>query len=556
METKSTGLKAPSIRVELSPECLQVCIDDPRADILAKFQRLNTEQQGGLALDAWNVGLRAVLNAHTQAEEARLADVGRTLCEDLDKNLTAQLKHQHDALTAALKHFFDPTDGQLGRRLESFVKDQGELARVLNQFVGNDHSVLARTLAQAVGEQSPLFKRLSTTESDGLVQLLEKRVQAALEQNRDAVAEALDPLKKDGAVGRFLIQLREEIEGADEDQQAQLGKALAALDQNDKNSLISTLLRETREAHDKLRRAIDPLIPDSPLALVTKSIEETLAVRLGNHHERLAEMGRSQAEFQKELRDAVQRLETRKSEQAKSTHGGATFEDDVLAFVQRVVPASLCTVEGTGSRVGARPHCKVGDAVIRFSEESAFAGAGVVIEAKRDAAYGTPSALEELETAMANRECSVGVFVMAKSHAPAGFPRFARFGAKLLVTWDPEDPMTDGLLDGAIVAALALAQRRRSTVDSGDLQALQGIEQSIVKEIERLDSMNASAGKIHKHADDITDEIRKGRKALARLVENAKRTLTALNIELRDDAAEEASPIEVGAAVSRLVSAA
>jgi hypothetical protein len=93
-----------------------------------------------------------------------------------------------------------------------------------------------------------------------------------------------------------------------------------------------------------------------------------------------------------------------------------------------------------------RTRCKKGDLVVRFTQESAFNGAGVVFEAKRDASCTAQKAsLEELDTARANRNAGAGVFVMARSHAPDGFPTFARFGSNVLVVCDETDAATDPL---------------------------------------------------------------------------------------------------------------
>ena len=43
-------------------------------------------------------------------------------------------------------------------------------------------------------------------------------------------------------------------------------------------------------------------------------------------------------------------------------------------------------VETTGNVVGLRPNCKVGDVVIQFPADHAFAGSRVVVEAQRDRA--------------------------------------------------------------------------------------------------------------------------------------------------------------------------
>ena len=105
-----------------------------------------------------------------------------------------------------------------------------------------------------------------------------------------------------------------------------------------------------------------------------------------------------------------------------------------------------CTLESTANTVGKLDRCKKGDAVARFHAESAFAGAGVVFEAKHDASFTAQRALIELDEARKNRDASVGVFVMAKSHAPDGFPSFARYGTNVLVTWDEDDSATDPYL--------------------------------------------------------------------------------------------------------------
>ena len=443
----------------------------------------------------------------------------------------------------ALNRFFDPKDGRVTERLQAFLSDDGTLAGLLRRFVGTERSVLSETLARQVGESSPLFKLLDPNESEGLVGLLEDRIERALERSRGELGRALDPLHEEGAVGRFLKELKREIAKADDDRHGQLVLALAALNQNDENSLISTMRRESQAAHEALRRAVNPQVPGSPIATVCRTLEDTLQGRLASHEERLESLQREQQRFQADVQASVARIETRRHEQAKSVRRGAPFEDAVVEFVARSVPAGLCTVEATGSRPGLRSACKVGDVVVGFSQESAFAGCHLVIEAKCDKTYSSTKALDELEVAMANRGAQAALFVMARATAPAGFPPFARFGNRILVVWDPEDAVSDGLLHGAIVCALALAQRRKAVVDRGDIAALADVEHRLGHEIRRLEVIAKSAESIRKQAEKISDEVRKGRKKLATAVEKAKETLLALDVELRDEEAETGSPI-------------
>jgi len=77
--------------------------------------------------------------------------------------------------------------------------------------------VLAETLARQVGERSELFRKLSPTESDGLVKVLEWQLREVMDQGHGELGKARDPLAEDGAVARFLRSLREELKSADED---------------------------------------------------------------------------------------------------------------------------------------------------------------------------------------------------------------------------------------------------------------------------------------------------------------------------------------------------
>jgi len=546
MDTEYTLGRGLVAEVELEAQCLRVCLRDARSDVLAAFVELTPQQQQQLAIEGWTIGVRALLNVQAQAQQAQLADIGKALMTDVEAQANRQLESTERMIHEALRRYFDPRDGHIAERLGAFLNDNGVLEGTLRRFIGADNSVLAQTLARAVGETSPLFKMLSPTDNEGVVQLLQERVTEALAEHRGEVDRALDPLHKEGAVARFLEQLRDELGTVDKDRDAQITRLVAALDANDEASLFSRMVRETREAQLAFQRAINLQQPDSPLATVKRTLEELLCERMQSQQEQLKVMHQTIETLQAEMRDAVTRIETRRTENARSTRGGNDFEHAALAHVQQMVPAGACTFEHTGNTVGARPNCKVGDGVARFTEESAYAGSAVVIEVKRDASYSVPQALSELETACANRNASVGLFVMARSHAAPGFPNFARYGSKLLVTWDADDASTDGLLHGATVAALALAQRKQSSVNTGDLTALSDVEQRLIKELERIGKMDVFASNIARDAKKITDELRKAHDALERIARDAQSTLTALNIEVRDEEAERAHPIVIG----------
>jgi hypothetical protein len=540
--TTNTTLAA-LVRVET--DSLEAAITDRRADVITALVPLEDTQREGFVTDAWTIGVRAIMNAHRNAEEARLADIGKSVIEDVERELQSYVVRQQDVLVQMLKRYFDPKEGQVAVRIESFVKDGGELARAMEKYLSPEHGALARTLAKELGANSPLLKKLSATDKEGIVHVIESRLKETLEKNQAAVAKALDPLAQDGAVSRFLRALRNDMEKADNDRTKQLTLVTKALDANDESSLLSRLVRETHAARRAMLEVMNPDAKGSPLAILKASLTTMLEAHAKSQTDVMAGFEERQKKLDQDIRDVVARLDERKRADATSPRGGRRFEDQVCLFTHGALAGAPVFVEDTGATVGARSGCKVGDQVVRFHEESIYAGAAIVIEAKRDAGYTLAKALTELDTARSNRTAQAGVFVLAKSHAPNGMQGFTRCGNDVLVVWDENDPATDPYLQAAILLALGLATRQKRGDDDANVNALADIEQRIEKELKRHDKMRELVEAIQKKADDLGEELRKGTKGLNLLVKNAKETLKALNVELAALEDERAEPLSL-----------
>ena len=96
-------------------------------------------------------------------------------------------------------------------------------------------------------------------------------------------------------------------------------------------------------------------------------------------------------------------------------------------------------------------------------------------------------------------------------------------------------------------ARTSLASRTRTVGSDGDLHALQDIEGRIEDELQRLDKMKKHNDGIRQNSDGLAEEIRKGQRQLDLLLRKAKSTLSALNIELHDEATERSNPITLPA---------
>jgi hypothetical protein len=537
-------------QVSVSEAALNVTITDRRTEAIGTVLALSSAQQTHFAEEAWRIGSRALTGAQRLAEESRLKDIGKTLLEDIDGQLKRHVEQQAERVHAELSQFLDPESGHLGERLSQLTCDGGTLPSLLTRHLGPENSVLVQTLVKHVGEQSPLFKKLSPTDSEGILHLMSERLEQALRAQNDSFRSALDPQQEGGAIAAFMRRLHEELKRTETDQAAQLKLALAALDTTDENSLLNQLRRDATLAREQLLQAINPAAEGSPLAIIHRSLTDRLERHASSQQAQQEDARKLSSEFQRDVRAAVERIEVRRKEELHTSRGGRAFEDAVLDFVQAAVGGTEYVVESTGSKVGARPACKTGDAVIHFPRDHAFYGARVVVEAKHDKSYTVSAALDELEQARTNRDACAGIFVMARSHACAGFPPFGRYGKDVLVVWDPEGPLSDAYLHAALSLGLALAVRHRSNAAEGDLSALQKIEQRIGKEVERLQTIQDAAGKIRKQVDVIEREAATGVEKLGKLVTDARQTLLALKVELREDDVERQAPIGLPAAAN------
>src|SRR5690606_26717283 len=130
-----------STQVTLHPQLVAVTVQDPRPDSLQTFGELTEPQPEQLAHDAWHVGLRALMNAYRQAEEARLLDVGETLRENLDAQFREHADRQTQGLAGALGRYFDPEHGEVSQRRRELTRQDGALGRLLEQHLGPRNSV-------------------------------------------------------------------------------------------------------------------------------------------------------------------------------------------------------------------------------------------------------------------------------------------------------------------------------------------------------------------------------------------------------------------------------
>lgn len=101
-----------------------------------------------------------------------------------------------------------------------------------------------------------------------LQELFEERLREVMVQEQEGPTATLDPMKENGAMGRFLKGLRGELKTHEDNKTKQLQALTSALDANDQNSLINRLVKESQAARNSLLNAINPESPESPMAVI------------------------------------------------------------------------------------------------------------------------------------------------------------------------------------------------------------------------------------------------------------------------------------------------
>lgn len=381
-------------------------------------------------------------------ESSNLVTSLRQLLEERQQQISSSLAH-------VLGEYLDPSKGKLEARLSSLTRPGGELDTLLRGQLDGDSSSLARTLTAHVGEQSKLFRILSPEDAGGLRAQVQGVLTEALEAQRAQLLAQFSLDEPNSALRRLAETLREENQ--------KLGSQFS-LDKPD--SALSRMTQALEATQQSIRQRLTLDDPESPLALLNKTLEV-----------RIEEIRKRAEEFQSEVKQTLQSLETRRRVEARSTLQGLSFEEAFGRVLEPMAGAYGDVFEDCRATAGSVSRNKKGDFVARLAEDSGAPGAGIVWEAKSSEAYSLKASREELAEARRNRESQMGVFVWEASRAPEGLRPLQRFGNDIVLLWDPQDPATDIRIEAAYSIARALVVRAARSgaereVNAGDLERI------------------------------------------------------------------------------------
>jgi hypothetical protein len=497
---------------------LELTVTD--ADVIAAlWQRHEGAEREEFALRALRIGVLALKHAQGQIDATSVRQEGERLIQGVQQALQQHEQLLNERLTAQLKDYFDPQSGRFHERVERLIRRDGELEQVLRLNIGDGDSELCKTLRLHVGDGSRLMQLLDPDGSDGLASVVQRVVEQRLTEQRDAVLKQFSLDQKDGALCRFLSEVKVHYDGVSGDLTQKIDKVVGEFSLDKQDSALSRLVSRVEDAQKTITREFTLDEKESALSRLRGELVDLL--------ERQAKSNQS---FQAEVKVAIADLQARKAEAARSTRHGETFEEQVVSFFAGEAQKSGDLVEHTGRKAGSIARCFIGDAVWELGPESAAPGARIVIEAKESLEYTRKKMLDELETARKNRAAQIGMFVCSCRTAPADCEPLVRWGRDIIVIWDAEDSARDVYVRAAMTLAKALCVREQNH-DAAEAADFAAIEKSIL-EIETrsrdLKQIGTWAKTIENNAKEILKKQKTLRETLDEQVEVLKTKTEAL----------------------------
>jgi hypothetical protein len=498
-----------------------------RETVTELFQRSDGRERDEYALAALRIGVLSLKHARGQIDADAVRQEGEKLLKDLKNALDGSRNDIHANLTNSLKEYFDPNGGKFQERIDRLIRQDGDLEKVLQRQVGGNGSVLAETLAENIGKNSPLMKLLNPEEANGLVSSIRSAISSVISEEQRQILGEFSLDNDQSALKRLVRELTEANGRLRTDLAGDIGSVVQEFSLDKEDSAISRLVKRVEEAQETITKEFS-LDEDgsalSRLSTVINDAKGSIDANLTLDNEgsalyrlkrELVEILRSHEEkaqtFQGDVKAALEGMKAQRKETARSTQHGNDFETTACEFIEKEVQKAGDVATRTGATTGLIKNCKVGDLVVELGADCVAAGERFVVEAKEDASYSIANALIEIDTARKNRSASVGLFLFSAQTAPQGMDMLTRNGDDVLVVWDAQRIESDVVLRAGLSLAKALCVRkqRERSKNEGDWEQVDAAVLAVEKEAARMQQMKTWTDTIQSNSGKLLDEIRK-----------------------------------------------
>lgn len=493
--TDVANLLTPDI---IEPTIITFAVSDPEV-LIAISEYPDGTARTNFIVTALKVGVLSLKAARGTLDSETLRREGNRVMEELGNRLNSWRGKFEERVSGSLAHYFDPQQGTFMERVHRLTKADGDLATIVRQQVQEAQSNLSKLFERFIGENSQLFRLLDATGENQLVASLQRTLDGVVRTQNHVILGQFSLDNKDGALVRFLSELTAKYGDLNQALSRDMHAIVAEFSLDDENSALSRLISRVETAQGSLTAELSLDNEDSALQRLHRMLQK--------HHETVL---KQQMDLAARLDAAIQSMNARRNESAKSTRHGLEFQSTLGEHLRGLAQSTGDIVEDTGSTTGLRPNCKVGDHVITIGPEKLASGARIVIEAKESTSYDLSKTLEEAQTARINRQADICVFVHSTKTAPPSIPTFQRYGRDIVVKWDADDDAYDLWLQAALMVATALSVKATSH-DMQDAASFEKIDKAIErirKCLEGFEEINMSATTAKNAAEKILNRAR------------------------------------------------
>jgi len=498
-----------------------------RETVTELLQRTDGREREEYALAALRIGVLSLKHARGQIDADAVRREGEKLLTDLKSALDGSRNEIHTNLTTSLKEYFDPSSGRFQERVERLIKQDGDLEKVLQRQVGSNGSVLAETLAEHIGKNSPLMKLLNPEEANGLVSSVRSTISSVIDEEQKRILGEFSLDNDQSALTRLVKELTLANGKLRDGLADDIGNVVEEFSLDKEDSALSRLVKRVETAQETITKEFSLDEEGSALSRLSTVINEAKGsidsnLTLDNEASALYRLKRELVEilgtheqkvqgFQTNVLTALESMTAQRKESARSTQHGNDFEATACEFIEKEVQKAGDVANRTGATTGLIKNCKVGDLVVELGADCVAAGEKFVVEAKEDAGYSVTKAIIEIDTARKNRSASVGLFLFSAQTAPQGMDMLTRNGDDVLVVWDAQRIESDVILRAGLSLAKALCVRKQRERDKNESnwEEVDAAVLVVEKEVNRIGQMKTWTETIQSHSGKLLDEFRK-----------------------------------------------
>ena len=299
----------------IEPTIVTFAVSDPEV-LLALSEHPDGPARTNFLVTALKVGVLSLKAARGTLDSDTLRREGDRLMEELGTRLNNWRSRFEERVSGSLAHYFDPQQGTFMERVHRLTKADGDLATVVRQQVQEARTNLSQGLRAVHRREQPAASHARSERRQPAGRTLQRTLDGVVQAQNVAILGQFSLDNKDGALVRFLGELTPKHGDLNHALSRDMQAIVAEFSLDKEDSALSRLVSRVETAQRSLTAELSLDNEDSALQRLHRMLQE--------HHQKT--MLHQQMDLVARLDTAIQSMNARREESAKSTRHGLEFE--------------------------------------------------------------------------------------------------------------------------------------------------------------------------------------------------------------------------------------